>query len=469
MVGKGEPRGSLERGGEAGFALVEAAGEARVVGVLVVEPVDGPIEAAPAFLEEPERLGLRLATPGLLARREPLAEGPRPDQREQDRGREGGREPPSPPDRESPRPLAEPPRAGGHGVAAEPGLEVAAERAGRGVAVGGRGRERPPADRVEVGVRRDTARGKRRGVHRPGEELRARAAAPGRPPAEDLEQDRPERVDVAGLAGRLAAGLLGGHVLERPQDRPGRGATRPARGLAGLVTELVAEARDAPVEDEDVPPVLDHEVGGLQVAVEDAALVRVLHDRAGRPEGAEELRPGEAGADRLGERPARDELHRVEETAVRKAAEVVDRDDARVVELRGRPRLGVEAGRPSRRRELRGERLERDGAVEPRVVGGEDLAHAPARDRGVDPVAVADREPDRRAVARDERRQTGQHVVGEPPHGPKRSRISSSTSPSVETVSRTRASSASRSRFLTRKSQFVTSFAETPKRAASAW
>ncbi len=95
-------------------------------------------------------------------------------------------------------------------------------------------------------------------------------------------------------------------------------------------------------------------------------------------------------ADEAAERRADDVLHREVEPAVR-LADVVDRDDVRMAERRDGARLAEEA-----RRELAGDRggsesppsaglapligddddLERDRALEPRVEGPVDLAHA---------------------------------------------------------------------------------------------
>ena len=84
----------------------------------------------------------------------------------------------------------------------------------------------------------------------------------------------------------MGVGLLGTHVLERADDLP---LCRHRGAFAGFGLE---EASDTEVDDlGDQPVVLfgDEHVGGLQVAVDDPALVRVLHRVA---DAREELEPG---------------------------------------------------------------------------------------------------------------------------------------------------------------------------------
>ena len=121
--------------------------------------------------------------------------------------------------------------------------------------------------------------------------------------------------------------------------------------------------------------------------MDDAPRVGVGHRVADPDEGPQELdqaerigRPGHAvlvvGARRLAERAAPDEPHRV----IRRVplAQLVDRDDPRMLELRGDAGLGEEPGGDVRAVGLIGaELLQRDLAPELRVVGQPDLAHAP--------------------------------------------------------------------------------------------
>ncbi len=140
---------------------------------------------------------------------------------------------------------------------------------------------------------------------------------------------------------------------------------------------LLPGARDhlgePPVHDLDLAVGADHDVLGLEVAVDDAALV-CEEDRAGdldehleEPE-ERELAHGLRLArphipHDLGERSPADELHREEEAPLVVEADLVDRNDSRVLELGRGLRLLDEA-----RREL---------LVDPEVVE-EDLHGDPA-------------------------------------------------------------------------------------------
>lgn len=68
---------------------------------------------------------------------------------------------------------------------------------------------------------------------------------------------------------------------------------------------------------------------------------------------------------------------------------VEEREDVRVLELRGGRDLPEEAFRPQQCREFGAEHLDRDPAVMPEVRGEEDRRHATGADRAVDLVAIA--------------------------------------------------------------------------------
>ena len=104
------------------------------------------------------------------------------------------------------------------------------------------------------------------------------SASNGTSPGEHLVEDAAERVDVDAVIGRVAARLLGRHVLGRAEDHAGAGEPR-----AALVER--AHLGDAEVEDLDEvgsPLALDQvDVLGLEVAVDDALGVRGA-ERRGR-------------------------------------------------------------------------------------------------------------------------------------------------------------------------------------------
>ena len=145
-----------------------------------------------------------------------------------------------------------------------------------------------------------------------------------------------------------------------------------------------------------VPSSANHDVLGLDVAVDDAALVR-------RAEGARDVAEPENPplhgdalvADVRAKRAALDELH----GDVRRAfdlANVVDRDGVRVRERGGGPRLAKESGatlRAGRRRAARAfdaHDFERDAPVESAVVSAEDAAHAALAENALNRIALGE-------------------------------------------------------------------------------
>ena len=98
----------------------------------------------------------------------------------------------------------------------------------------------------------------------------------GQPPGEELVEDHAERVDVRGGVRLLAARLLGGEVGRGPDHRSHLGDPRLLAGAGDAeVRELhghVAAARG---------PADDHQVPGLDVAVDDPVAVGVVEAGAG--------------------------------------------------------------------------------------------------------------------------------------------------------------------------------------------
>src|SRR5262249_3720114 len=129
------------------------------------------------------------------------------------------------------------------------------------------------ANGLQVGrdARVGLSRGPRRQLpHLP--ESRDRSLGPERRAAgEQLVEDGAQAVDVAGGGeDRVAARLLRGDVARRADDRRGRGRAR-----AG-----VEPLREAEVGDVGPARLVEQDVGRLEVAVQYAALVRVV-DGAG--------------------------------------------------------------------------------------------------------------------------------------------------------------------------------------------
>ena len=206
---------------------------------------------------------------------------------------------------------------------------------------------------------------------------------------EALEGHDAQRVDVGRRGRGGATGLLGGEVLRRAHHLAGGGQA-----------EAVGGAGDPEVGDLDPPARGDQQVGRLDVAVHDAGVVCGA-DRVGglRHQVADHLgveRP--AAAQQRRERLPVDELHDQERPgqvgAVGRAEQrglpdVVDGRDARVVQRRGVPGLGLEPGAEQRVVGVLGlEHLHRDRPAQRGVGGAPDLAHATGRDAGLEPVAV---------------------------------------------------------------------------------
>jgi hypothetical protein len=194
-------------------------------------------------------------------------------------------------------------------------------------------------------------------------------AGEGAPPRQQLVEHRAEREDVGARVRAVAVRLLGRHVVRSAHHDAARG-------------RVLHAAREPEVHDLDLPARQHVDVARLEVAVQHAL-------RVGEGEPVEDLlhhrellveRHRLARAEHLPQVAALEQLHRhVGHAAL--VAEVVDRDDIRVVELGGRTRLVLEAlprllvvAQPSQHD------LDRDVAAEHRVVSPEDLAHGARAD-----------------------------------------------------------------------------------------
>ncbi len=181
----------------------------------------------------------------------------------------------------------------------------------------------------------------------------ARPVAPlvRRTPSEQVIEDRPERVDVALGAVQIAlpARLLGRHVRGRPEHVAVPSDVRARQrdvvfhgGLADLRIAVRDAPSQAPVHHQDLAELADHEVLGLEVAMDDPAAVGVadgladarerVHEPAKRPPRRRLAEPFGARrrvdlGDDLAEGATAHLLHREPEAPVGELAAIVDGDD----------------------------------------------------------------------------------------------------------------------------------------------
>ena len=199
-------------------------------------------------------------------------------------------------------------------------------------------------------------------------------------PAEHLEEDDPDRVDVGRRRDLHPLRLLGAEVLGGAHHRAGPGDL----GAAG--------AGDAEVGDPDPPVAVDQDVHRLQVAVDDPVLVRERGGGEHLARHLDRLLDLEPLVDQLAQRGALDQLHR-DVVAVLVGAAVEDADDVLVLQPRRRRRLAAE---PLDELGVAGEvlvqELERDVAAELGVAGAPDVGHAAGAEPALQPVAAVDRD-----------------------------------------------------------------------------
>ncbi len=168
--------------------------------------------------------------------------------------------------------------------------------------------------------------------------------------------------------------LLGGHVVH--------GAERCAGGGERHIGMFLAhELGDAEVGDLHAALRVEQDVLGLDVAVENAFLVRELKRLANLRHDGQRLRGREpSGLHGLAQIHAIHVFHHQIVEAAR-LAEVEDADDVRMIQAREHATLAIEAlGELRIVRERIGQQLERDETVEVRLAGLEDEAHATAPD-----------------------------------------------------------------------------------------
>ena len=172
-------------------------------------------------------------------------------------------------------------------------------------------------------------------------------------------EDGPQGPDVRGCVHLLAHGLLGGHIGRRAHDDVGGCAAGVEGGGQACLADgtvvhvlIVDRPRQSPVQHHGLAEGAHHDVVGLDVAVDDALAV-------GEGDGVAEVRnvvqkgqalPEGAGAAKgVAQRTAAHQAHGVVVGALALLAQVVDWDDARVLQGSGDPGFPQEAprGRPA--------------------------------------------------------------------------------------------------------------------------
>ena len=193
-----------------------------------------------------------------------------------------------------------------------------------------------------------------------------------------LVEHRAERVDVGAGARRLAADLLGRGVVDAAHEQAGLG--HPAR--AGV-------PREPEVGQVDVILGRDQHVGGLDVAVHEAARVGGverggdLADDPHRPV----RRQLALVVEQVGQIATLDPPHRDEQVVVG-LTRLVERDDVRMVDRGGDLPLALEALAEGDVGRVRGgDELQRDRPAQRELGGAEHDAHAAAAGDLVDPVS----------------------------------------------------------------------------------
>ncbi len=195
-------------------------------------------------------------------------------------------------------------------------------------------------------------------------------AGEGKFAAEHLVEDDAAGPEIGAVVDLLAENLLGRHVADGAYDDAGFGER------LGDVWPL----GQAEVDDLDLVAGADHQVGRLDVAMDDAVLVGVM--QAGEQLGGEVGGSGEierAAVDSVGQGFAVVVAHDEDDLAVGELFDVMDAADVGVVEDRGGARLLKQTVLLRRVGEHgRSEGLERDEAMEKEVFGLVDDARGTA-------------------------------------------------------------------------------------------
>ncbi len=159
----------------------------------------------------------------------------------------------------------------------------------------------------------------------------------------------------------------------------------------------VEELREAPVHHEDLPETTDHDVLGLQISMPHTLRMGVRHGVADRDHGVEHaerrptVRPGVNAPDRGAEIVAADDRHREVEPPDGFDADIVDRQDARMLQAAHHERFVQEARQPmavptlDAAAQVQRKDLLREDPPQPRAPDALDHRHTAARDHSEHP------------------------------------------------------------------------------------
>ena len=245
-------------------------------------------------------------------------------------------------------------------------------KGGGGVeAIGGQPLQRPMDGPIDRGRDGASLRGEGGSVrrHHPGHDGLGRHAGEWRCAQQHLVEDTPQREDIAPRVDRpFPHRLLGGHVLWRAERHAGLGEAGAAGGRGG--------ERDAEVGHQGVPT-MQQDVLRFDVAVDHAVLVGVLQRVGDFPR---DLDGGVHGELLLAVQPiaqgfALDEGHHVEQEGIGDPG-IEQRQDVRVLQVRGGLDLAQKPLGPDDRGQFRAQHLDRDLAMVLQILGEKDGGHA---------------------------------------------------------------------------------------------
>ena len=203
-------------------------------------------------------------------------------------------------------------------------------------------------------------------------------------PGDRLVHDAAEGVDVGAGVDAVAADLLRRHVVERADEGAGAGQ----RPRIGPLVEPLGQAEVGQVGAIAGIP-FDENVAGLDVAMDQPSGMGDVERRCDLLDDRDRpiRRQRAAGDQHPPQIRSVDEVHGHEQQAVLLAG-VVDRDDVRVAQRDGDPRLGTEAlAEGVVCRQPRRDHLQGDDVIQRQVGGAIDGAHAAATRDPLDPVS----------------------------------------------------------------------------------